>query len=220
MSRPIDLSGRRYGRLTVLCRSGRQDKNGRSYWECECDCGNRTTVHRGNLVYGRTTSCGCLKQELAVKNATTHDEYGTRLYRIWSGIHTRCYNKDVPSYARYGGRGIVVCDEWRSDFTPFYKWAVENGYSDNLTLDRIDNNGPYSPENCRWATHKQQASNTRKTVRVTFQGETKSLSEWAEITGISRLALWKRICLRGWAVEKALSTPLFNNGYIKNKEDL
>lgn len=219
MSRKNDLSGMRFGKLTVLNRSERKDSNNaKAYWDCICECGKRTTVHRANLLSGRTISCGCIRKELAIKQATKHNGSGTRLYRIWSGMHSRCYNSDIPQYQRYGGRGISVCAEWR-DFSVFKQWAESNGYSSELTLDRIDNYGDYSPQNCRWATKKKQANNTSKTTKVEWNGVEKSLGEWADVVNIPRQVLWKRIKLRNWSVEKALTTPLKNNGYSKIKED-
>ena len=208
MSKPIDLSGNRYGRLVVICRTDKKDtNNSRSYWECVCDCGNKTIVHRTNLVSGRTTSCGCLHREIAKDQATKHNCTGTRLYRIWDGLRNRCNNPKHPNYNNYGGRGISVCSEW-DDFENFSKWSMANGYRDDLTIDRVDNDGNYEPSNCRWATKKVQANNTRKTIKITYNGDTKTLSEWAEIVGIRREYLWRRIYKRNWPIAKALTTPL------------
>ncbi len=213
MSRAIDLTGVHFGRLTVLSRSDKKDStNTRSFWNCVCDCGNTTVVHRANLKSGRTLSCGCLHRENAREQATIHGGYGTRLHRIWRGMLDRCYNELTPNYSNYGGRGIAVCEEWHN-FEVFRDWALHNGYRSNLSLDRENNDGNYEPNNCRWATKRQQSNNTRRTVYVEFSGVTRPLSEWADITGINRQALWKRICQRGWPIEKALTTPLKNNGH-------
>jgi hypothetical protein len=133
-------------------------------------------------------------------------------------MHTRCSNPKNKNYARYGGRGIQVCSNW-SNFEPFRDWAISNGYNESLTLDRKDNNGNYCPENCQWTTQKRQANNTRKTLLIEWDGETKPLSDLSEQLGIPRQALWKRIHTRKWSVEKAFTTPLKNNGYSKIKED-
>lgn len=132
-----------------------------------------------------------------------------RLYGVWSTMKSRCSNPKNRKFYRYGGRGITVCEEWQT-FEPFYEWAMANGYSDNLSIDRIDNNGNYCPENCRWATNQEQANNTSKTIKIEFNGETKTLSEWADSIGINRECLWKRIYLRNWPIVKALTTPLKN----------
>lgn len=130
----------------------------------------------------------------------------SRLYTIWNSIKQRCYTKSCTSYKRYGARGISMCDEWKNNYMEFYNWAIQNGYSDNLTIDRIDTNGNYEPSNCRWATYKEQANNTRKIKRYTFNGETHTPREWEEIVGIRWQTIRYRIKILGWSVEKALTT--------------
>ena len=137
-----------------------------------------------------------------------HGESYTRLHRIWDNMKARCYNVKSDDYARYGGRGITVCDEWASSFSSFSQWAKSSGYSETLTLDRIENNEGYSPKNCRWVDRKAQANNTRNCICYTYNGETHTLAEWADIVNIPKTTLWNRLKMYGWGLEKALTTPV------------
>ena len=154
----IDLTGQRFGRLTVLKRA--ETINKRTRWLCRCDCGEEVIVEAYNLKKGHTQSCGCLQREAASKANTTHGMRGSRLYRIWVCMHNRCYRKCYHAYNHYGGRGITICDEWH-DFQAFQYWAIENGYNDDLSIDRIDNDKGYYPDNCRWVTMEEQNRNKR-----------------------------------------------------------
>lgn len=158
MSKLIDLTGERFGRLTVI----KQTENDKPYgtkWLCKCDCGNEVIVFSNNLRRGNTRSCGCLKLE----NQTTHDLWGTPIYRAWDNMRNRCYNKHYPGFKNWGGRGIIVCDEWKENFQLFYEYVskLEHYGEPGRSLDRIDNDGNYEPGNVRWATRKEQTMNRR-----------------------------------------------------------
>lgn len=158
-----DLAGKTFGRLTVMGYS-HTNKHGKAMWNCKCACGNESVVAGSHLVNGHTVSCGCHKNELIGNRTKTHGMRNTRLYRIWLAMKSRCNIPTVKCYKHYGGRGISVCDEWQRDFQCFHDWAMSHGYSENLSIDRIDVNGNYCPENCRWATWKEQRANQRKVV--------------------------------------------------------
>lgn len=138
---------------------------------------------------------------------TRHGKSNTRIYKIWDNMKARCYNKNKPKYKNYGARGVAVCQEWKNNFVAFYEWAMHNGYNDNLTLNRIDNNGNYEPENCKWATAKEQMNNTSFNHKITYNGETHTLAEWASCLAINYSTLSKRINKYNWSVERAMSTP-------------
>ena len=197
-----DLTGKRFGRLTVIEEAGR-DKFKRVLWKCRCDCGNEIVTAYGNLMNGDTKSCGCLAHDILMKRNVTHGDSHSRLYGIYKNMLTRCYTKSDGHYERWGGRGIKMCDEWKNDYLSFKAWAEANGYNDSLTIERIDNNGDYCPENCKWITLKQQARNKRNNRFLTYNGETKCLGEWCELYNIPRTTLWNRVD-RGWTPEECL----------------
>ena len=209
----IDITGQKFGRLVAIKATEGRSKKG-VLWLCQCDCGNTKLVASTHLRCGSVRSCGCLKEELRGKNFKKHGGSRTRLYRIWKQIHTRCNNPNSINYKDYGGRGINLCEEWKNDFSSFLDWSTSNGYAENLTIDRIDNDGNYCPENCRWVTNKKQQNNKRSTVFIEYDGQKHSLSEWAEIIGVTRNALWKRLFVEGWSIERALTTPLT----VRNKK--
>lgn len=211
MSEREDLGGNKYGRLTALEIDWNKTKR-RTYWICECECGNKKSVRSDCLKRGQVKSCGCLHKEQAdinLNHGPTHGMTGTRLYEIWLGMKKRCYNSNSKRYNKYGGKGIEVCEEWRNDFENFYKWAMENGYKDNLTIDRIDNDGDYRPENCRWATMKQQCNNRSSCIKIEYKGKRYTIKEIAEKLNIPAKTLYARY-KRGDR-DKRLLRPLGKN---------
>lgn len=202
-----DITGRKFGRLTVTKHSHR--KGAHQFWLCRCDCGNDKAVRTDHLQQGRVRSCGCLHKELASKRAATHRLSGTVMHRLWLGMHNRCRNPNEPGYKNYGGRGIDVCERWRT----FENFLADMGPrpSDDHSIERIDNDRGYEKSNCRWATNKQQCNNQRRNKRITAFGRTKNLGQWSEETGIERRTISFRL-KSGWPPEEAVATPVFGRG--------
>lgn len=198
-----DITGERYGKLTVVRYEGRA-KNGHSLWLCKCDCGRETIVSRSNLQGGHQVSCGCKRRKQASEMNLTHGSSHTRLYSIWSNMITRATNPKGTAYHRYGGRGVIMCPEWRNSFQAFKDWALANGYADGLTIDRIDNDGIYEPSNCRWVTWSEQFNHRSNSRLVTYQGETLTIAQWAEKLNLSKTMLYQRF-EAGWPSERALT---------------
>ena len=211
--RKLSLLNQRFGRLVVIELDN--NKKEKVMWKCKCDCGNITYVSTSNLRAGRIKSCGCLKLERLLERSTTHNQRHTYLYEVWKSLRQRCNNPKNSSYHNYGGRGIKVCDEWNNSFQAFYDWSYSNGYSienqkdevHKLTLDRIDVNGNYEPSNCRWVDRKTQARNTRLCKLITYNGETRCLSEWCEILNLKYPTISNRFRY-GWTPERAFETPI------------
>jgi hypothetical protein len=204
MSNFVDLTGKRFGRLTVIALIEKASRKGkRTEYQCRCDCGNIKSITGSSLTTGNTKSCGCMKKERFHNLITKHGLSKTRLYIIWKHIVQRCENKNVERYKDYGGRGIRICEEWRREPELFVKWAVANGYKDGLSIDRINVNGNYCPENCRWVALKTQSQNKRNNRLFTIEGETHCLSEWAQILGIPYETLRSRLKV-GMSFEQAV----------------
>lgn len=184
--------GEKIGRLTVIRLIGKKT-NGTKIYECKCECGNTKRVVGAELRRGHTQSCGCLFNEVQLKTVTKHGRSKSRIYKIWKGIKKRCTNPNAHCFKDYGGRGITICDEWKNDFQSFYYWAINNGYSKELSIDRIDVNGNYSPSNCRWATKKEQANNKRSNIIIEFEGKNYTIAELSQITGIKKSTLYSRV---------------------------
>ena len=194
-----DLTGKKFGKLEVI---GVHDTGSRkTYYVCQCDCGNVKVVRADSLISGATKSCGCIKKEQDKINLSANHKHkmsGTRIYETWQDMKRRCYNKQNARYDRYGGRGITVCDEWLNNFQSFYDWAISNGYSDDLTIDRIDNDGNYEPSNCRWSTAKEQCNNRGSNINITIGNATKSLMCWCEIFNVDYKKVYARYKRNGY----------------------
>lgn len=202
MGRRIDLLGQRFGRLTVIEETDRR-ANGSILWKCRCDCGNTVLVRSNHLRRGGVLSCGCYNRDIITK----HGDKDNPLYHTLQCMKDRCYNSNAQEYENYGGRGIKVCDEWLESYESFRDWAMANGYRKGLSIDRIDNNGDYSPDNCRWATMKTQCRNRRSNHLLTINGETHCIAEWGEIANIIPSRISKRL-ERGWSPYDAVFRPI------------
>ena len=217
----IEMIGKKYGYLTVL-----EDLppyitptgNSIRMVLCECKCKKVLPVQAQHLRTGNTYSCGCKSVELQDKTRVKHGLSNTRLFKIWQGMKARCYNSKTVGYEKYGGRGITMCVEWFNDFMSFYNWSMENGYSDNLSIDRIDVNGNYEPSNCRWADIETQANNKTNNVVISHNGETMNLSQWAKKLDIPVHVL---MCRRNlcWSNERILTEPYHKGrkGIVRKK---
>ena len=204
------LEGQRFGRLVVKRFYG-YSKSGKKKWLCVCDCGKETVVDSHKLVIGHTKSCGCLHKDLLIERLTTHGGTNERLYGVWWDAKRRCERPYDKNYDCYGGRGIKLCKEWH-DYSKFREWALANGYEESAkvqdcTLDRINVNGDYCPDNCRWIPMSEQRYNCRNTVYVQLDGKQYTLKQLSEMFGIPRDILYKRIVVYEWTAERATNTP-------------
>ena len=198
-----DLTGNKYNMLTVLRRLPNSGNN--AVWECRCDCGNITKVTSGNLKNGSVKSCGCLRH---INTSATHNKTNTRLYRIWAAMKQRCYNSNYHAYKNYGGRGIAICDDWVNSFDNFYNWAIDNGYREDLSIERINVDDNYCPNNCTWITLAQQAQNRRSCYMFYYNNKEQNLSQWCNELSLDYKLIHNRIFKLKWSFERAISEPV------------
>ena len=199
MAKFDDLTGRRFGYWTVIARA-KNNTHGSAQWQCQCDCGKVRVIGAEYLKNGRSQSCGCHKNDYNRR----HGGKGTKLYEVWRFMRYRCESPNNQAYPMYGARGIQVCEDWH-DFAAFRVWAMDNGYREGLSIDRIDVNGNYEPSNCRWTDARTQMNNRRNTPHYEYGGKRMTISEWSKETGIPRNTLLNRI-KRGWSFERAISS--------------
>lgn len=212
MSKTIDLTSKKFGLLTVVGKAG-HNKHGQLMWECECECGNKTVVIGQNLRRGMTKSCGCASH---LPKTKTHGMTGTVLHNRWLNMKSRCYNPNNKRYDRYGGRGIKICEEWKNDFMNFYNWAMANGFNESLSIDRIDNDGDYCPENCRFVDLMEQANNRSTNKFYSVNGELKTLSNLCREYDIDYDTVLFRL-KHGVDIESALSSKYERRNHKRNK---
>ena len=223
-----DRTGQTVGRLRVIKRApdfiSRSGKH-RTMWECRCECGNIVIVRSDCLNGNHTLSCGCYHSDVAseymsnVARNISHGDSEERLYNIWYLMHYRCENPKFRKYDNYGGRGIEVCEEWANieGYIKFKEWALNNGYTENLTIDRINVNGNYEPANCRWITKTEQAGNKRTNRLIEFNGHIETMAEWSRVTGVPYKTLHRRI-QSGWSIKDALTKPIRAVHHIKRND--
>lgn len=204
-----DLTGQRFGKLTVLYRAP-NGKGHNTRWHCMCDCGREHTVHAGHLKNGSITDCGCEKSWRTTVRNLKHGDSKTRLYNIWIKMRDRCKNSNNADWESYGGRGIKVCREWEESYAAFREWAMFNGYADKLSIDRINVDGDYCPENCRWTTNIVQGNNRRDNRRFQYKGMLITIRDASKISGLKYSTIKARLKY-GWPIDKAIETPLDSN---------
>lgn len=211
MPKPRNLEGKKFGRALVVSKA--ESKNGIRYWNCVCDCGNHFKTTTYHLTSGRTKSCGCYRHEREIEANIKHGKRHTRIYRIYHTMKDRCYNKNVLKYKNYGARGICICDEWLGEngFINFYNWSMDSGYRDDLTIERIDVNKNYCPENCKWIPMGEQAKNRTNNIMVEINGKKQILSEWCKELNLGYGFVHNRI-RQGWSIIDALTKPKERTG--------
>lgn len=202
----IDLTNQKFGRLTVV-RRAKNAKNGHALWNCRCDCGNISIVDGVDLRAGNSQSCGCLQKEITRIIKTTHNMARTSEYKTWATMIQRCYNPNNPEFKRYGGRGIKICAEWKNDFMAFYN-HIGPKPSKKHSIDRINNEGNYEPGNTKWSLPQEQANNRRSNHKISINGWSLNISQWAKFAGLHQKTLSDRINKLGWPPEKAILKPI------------
>jgi hypothetical protein len=205
----IDYTGKRFGRLIAI---GKVVIDKRGYYICKCDCGNERTIRSDSLVSGKSKSCGCLSPDVNQEVHKIHGDSSTRLYKIHKKMISRCYNKENDRFHRYGQRGITVCDEWLRDYEAFKEWSLCNGYDEDLSIDRINNDGNYEPSNCRWTTVKVQSNNTSRNRYIEFNGETKTLAEWCQELNYP-YGSTRQMLIRGKTADEVFTRHYTGKGY-------
>lgn len=206
----LDLTGQQFGRLTVIRKDGKLGQQ--TAWLCRCECGNAVRLRTNALRSGNTRSCGCYAKEYqSMPKKYRNGIFIDKLYKAWHAMIDRCTNSNNKSFSRYGGRGISVCNEW-NDYNAFAEWAIQNGYSEKLSLDRINNDGNYEPNNCRWTTMKVQRNNTSSNRYETINGITKTISEWADEYGVRYSTVLQRLNA-GMNITEALTKEMKYRGY-------
>jgi hypothetical protein len=202
-----DLTGNKFGRWTVVRMLDERIRKQTSCL-CRCECGNESRVIATRMRNGTSRSCGCLNIEIVKSAKSTHGLSSTNLFGTWANLKDRCLNSESRSYKNYGGRCITVCDEWIESSQNFMEWALSNGYAKGLSLDRINNDGPYAPENCRWTTARAQLNNRRGNIIIEFRGISQTIAQWEQQLGFKTSVLHQRIRRAKWSIERALTEPV------------
>lgn len=215
MRKKLDLTNKRFGKLVAIKIDGKNNC-GKTMWLCKCDCGNYKSIDIHSLLRKDktpTTTCGKCKKSMKGKKCYKHGMSGTRLYHCYKLMKNRCYNQNDKSYYIYGGRGIKICKDWLGDngALNFINWALNNGYKDDLTIDRIDNNKGYSPDNCRWTTRKEQSNNLRCNKHYEYKNKLYTLTQLCELLNLDKRLIYSRLRC-GWNLDKAINTPKHKNG--------
>ena len=207
--------GQKFGELVIIKLHHKKqyiDKKGvirnREYYLCQCDCGNIKVIEKSQLTTGHTKSCGCLQKKITSKKHKTHGLSKNKIYFIWCSMKDRCYRQNSNDYLNYGGRGITICDEWKNDFKTFYQWAINNGYKEGLTIERINVNDNYKPSNCTWIENALQSKNKTNSHYLTYNDKTQIIEDWAKEMKLNNGATISGRLKRGWSIEEALTTPL------------